>query len=888
MTPERYRQIGEVYHAALEVASAERAAFLDSACAGDAELRHEVESLIDSHEQADGFIAKPALSVAAEMLAARSTGSITGQMIGRYRVLSLVAEGGMGRVFLAEDTTLGRRVALKLLPEYFTNDKNQMQRFHQEARAASALNHPNILTVYEVGRWHGSDFIATEFVEGVTLRRRMRRKLSLAAAVDIAQQVAGALSAAHAAGIVHRDIKPENVMIRPDGLVRILDFGIAKYAEPRRTRDSKDSWVKTATGVIVGTTAYMSPEQARGEAIDSRTDIWSLGVILYEMIARRLPFRGKTPTDRMAAILEREPEPLSNVRRGIPQELEAIINRALAKDKENRYTRAADLAEDLRELREAVGEQRPFRFALPLPARGMLSSRKRRSGAVAANPYVPLRRRFATWVLTLVGLALLISLGLWFYSGLPLRSSSSLPAGEIKSLVVLPLQNLSGDPSQEYFADGMTDALIGDLAKIRGLQVISRTSAMHYKGTKKPLNEIASELKVDAVVEGTVLRSGDRVQVRAQLIRVATDRHIWSGTYERDLRDVLVLQSEIAQAVVREIQIKIMPAERARLTTNRPVNRKAFDDYLQGRFLFLNKATEENLHKAISFFQSAIKEDPTYAPAYVGLAECYNLLGSVMMGGRPPTDVRRQVEEAVRKALEIDNNLAEAHAALGVVNHYNWDWAAAEQEFKLAIELNPNYANAHTFYGAFLICTGRTEEAIAEANRAQQLDPFSLAISSHRAFILENARRYDEAIEQFRRVIAMDPNQYQAHWFLGHTYAAAGRLDEAIATSEKAVAISRTPGALGFLGMNYGFAGRKAEANKILNELLELNRRRYVTPPALVSVYIGLGDKDQAFFWLEKAYQERSYYMAYLKVFPAADSLRSDPRLDNLLRRMGL
>src|SRR5262245_16751805 len=386
------------------------------------------------------------------------------------------------------------------------------------------------------------------------------------------------------------------------------------------------------------------------------------------------------------------------------------------------------------------------------------------------------------------------------------RGSSSLSEGAIKSLAVLPLENLSGDPSQEYFADGMTDALIGDLAKIRGLQVISRTSAMRYKGTNKPLSEIASELRVDAVIEGTVLRSGDRVQVRAQLIHAPTDRHLWSETYERDLRDVLALQSEIAQAVVREIQIKIMPAERARLTPNRPVNRKAFDDYLQGRYLYWNRRTDENLHKAISFFQSAVKEDPIYAPAYVGLADCYNYLGTEQISAMPPIDARRRAEEAANKALEIDNEMAEAHASLGFVKHFNWDWTAAEQEFKLAIELNPNYAYAHDCYASFLVSKGRTEEAIAETNRAQELDPFSLAISVKRGFILENARRYDEAIEQLRRVIARDQNDYQAHWFLGHTYAASGRFEEAIAVSEKAAALSRTPGALGFLGMCYGLA----------------------------------------------------------------------------------
>jgi TolB-like protein/DNA-binding winged helix-turn-helix (wHTH) protein/Flp pilus assembly protein TadD len=494
-----------------------------------------------------------------------------------------------------------------------------------------------------------------------------------------------------------------------------------------------------------------------------------------------------------------------------------------------------------------------------------------------------LTQRWQLTAISLVALTLAATIYVKFF-----RGSSSLSAGDIKSLAVLPLENLSGDPSQEYFADGMTDALIGDLAKIRGLQVISRTSSMRYKGANKPLREIASELKVDAVIEGTVLRSGNRVQVRAQLIRAATDRHLWSETYERDLRDVLALQSEIAHAVAREIQIKLMPAERARLTNNRPINRKAFDDYLQGRFLYWNRRTDENLQKAIGFFQSAVKEDPTYAPAYVGLADCYNALGTEMMSAMTPMDARRRAEEAANKALEINSELAEAHVALGFVKHGNWDWAAAEQEYKRAIELNPNYAEAHSGYGLFLVSKGRFEEAIAEATRAQELDPFSLAISSQRGFILENARRYDEAIEQLRRVIAMDQNNYQAHWFLGHTYAASGRFAEAVAASEKAAALSRTSGALGFLGMCYGLAGRKAEANMILNELLEQNRRRYVTPPSLANVYIGLGDKDQAFFWLEKAYQGRSYYLAYLKVFPADDPLHSDPRLDDLLRRMGL
>ena len=460
---------------------------------------------------------------------------------------------------------------------------------------------------------------------------------------------------------------------------------------------------------------------------------------------------------------------------------------------------------------------------------------------------------------------------------------------KVTSIMVLPLENLSGDPEQEYFADGITDALIGDLAKVGGLHVISRTSSMHYKGTKKSLPEIAREINVDAVVEGTVQRSGDRVVIRAQLIHAATDRHLWVRDYERGMRDVLDLQSEIAQAIAREVQIKMTPAEQARFSSRHPVRPKAFDQYLQGRFLYWNRRTPDNLNKAMEHFQNAIKEDPNFAQAHVGLADCHNALGTVQFGALPPMEARRRAEEAATKALALDPQLAEAYNALGSVKHFNWDWTGAEQDFKRAIEWNPNYANAHNFYAGYLMCRGRADEAIAASNRARELDPFSLSISAQRGFLLENARRYEEAIAQLRNVIEMDPNHYQAYWILGHTYAANKQFDEAIAASEKAVELSgRTPGALGILGLAYGLADRKAEAKKVLDELLKLNRTRYVTPAAFVNVYIGLGDKDKAFEWLEKAFQERSNYVAYLKVFPIADPLRSDSRFADLLRRVGL
>ena len=466
------------------------------------------------------------------------------------------------------------------------------------------------------------------------------------------------------------------------------------------------------------------------------------------------------------------------------------------------------------------------------------------------------------------------------------RSRSATPA--VRSIVVLPFQNLSGDASQDYLVDGVTDALIGDLAQIGALRVISRTSAMHYKGTNKSLPEIAKELNVDAVVEGTVQRSGERVHVRAQLIYAASDSHLWAADYDRDSRDILDLQSEVARAIASEVRIKITPAEQRLLGPKRTVARAAIDNYLQGRY-FWNRRTEQDMHKAIGYFEAAISADQNYAQAYAGLADSYNQLGTVLIGAMPPSEARRTGETAARKGLEIDNDVAEAHAALAYENFFNWNWASAEEEFKRSIQLNPNYASAHSHYGLYLVARNRIDEGVAEINRAQELDPLSLSISSTRGFLLLNARRFEEAIEQQRRVIAIDPNHYQAHWFLTLTYLANRQVDQAIATAEKAVAVSnRAPAALAVLGMAYGAAGRKRETNQIVNELLQLQKQRYVSPMAFAYLYIGLGNKDEAFAWLEKAYQERSNGIAFFKVSPIEDSLRSDARFADLLRRIGL
>ena len=875
MKPERRdtaNKIFNIFQAALEIHEDRRAAFLDERCRGDATLRKEVEALLAYDERAGEFIESPVYKELPELIVDDQVKSLAMEAVGPFKIIKRLGSGGMGDVYLAQDSRLGRHVALKLLDRNLIGDSHSRTRFVREARLASSLDHPNICTIHEIGESSGLLFIAMQYIEGETLKDVIgNRPLALDSLLSIGLQVVNALAAAHARGIIHRDIKSSNIMITPIGQAKVLDFGLARPVE----KDANESDL-TRAGVVMGTPTHMSPEQARGEPLDHRSDIFSLGVVMYEMATGHIPFSAKSRAETMNAVINQPHAPVAELNKDTPADLCTVIDKALAKQPVDRYQSAENLKTDLCGVAKTAGLP-SFNSADPLTVPYASVGRPGR--------WAKTREHFTQrWQIFAVGLVVLILTGFVFTKFF--RSPFS--EGGIKSLAVLPLENLSGDPSQEYFADGMTDALIGDLAKIKGLQVISRTSAMHYKGSNKPLKEIAGELKVDAVIEGTVQRAGDRVLIRAQLIQAATDRHLWAESYERDLRDVLTLQNEIAQAVVREIQITVRPNERPRPAPNRPVNRKAFDDYLQGRFLYWNRRTDENLLKALSFFQSAVNEDRGYAPAYVGLADCNNALGTELIGAIPPSQARQRALEAASKALEIDNDMADAHTALGFVKHFNWDWTSAEQEFKLAIELNPNYAYAHDCYSSFLLSRGRAEEAIAEANRAQELDPFSLAISSKRGFILASARHYDEAIEQFRRVIAMDQNNYQAYWFLAQTYGLSGRIAEAIAASEKAAAISRAPGALGFLGKHYALAGRKEEANKILNELRELNKRRYVSPPAFANVYIGLGDKDQAFYWLEKAFQERSNFMAFLKVFPGGDSLRDDPRFDDLLRRMGL
>ncbi|HZN10257.1 MAG TPA: protein kinase, partial [Blastocatellia bacterium] len=773
--------------------------------------------------------------------------------------------GGMGEVYLAEDTRLNRPVALKLLSTHLTADEGRVRRFRQEALTASALNHPNIITVHEIEEGGDRPFIATEFVDGVTLRTLMRgRRLSPAEALDIALQVAGALAAAHNAGIIHRDIKPENVMVRPDGLVKVLDFGIAKHTESARGRDSKESWVKTATGVVVGTTAYMSPEQARGQKVDARTDIWSLGVILYETVARRLPFPGETPAERVAAILERQPEPLSRLRRGVPPELERIVGRALAKNRDKRYPRVAEMAEDLRKLRATLGDERPFRFTLPAPARGLLFYSRRRVVMLA--------------VLLLVMTAALTA-GIYFLH----PGAGGAP---ITSLAVLPLANAGGSADTEYLSDGITESLIDSLSQLPNLKVMSRNSVFRYKGQEVDARTVGSTLGVSAVLMGRLVRRGDDLTVSVELVDAGDNSHLWGRQYRRKMADLLALQSEVTRDVSRKLRARLSGADEQRLAKNYTGNPEAYQLYLKGRYHLL-KNTRPEIQTGVSYFRQAIEVDPAYALAHAGLAEAYRVLA--IAGEMPPTELMPQAKAAARKAVEIDDGLAEAHTALGhVIFWHDWDWDAAEDRFRRALELDPNSADAHEAYANVLSYTGRHAEAIAEIRRARELDPLNPRINVIEGVMLINAGRADEALDRLRKTLQLEPNYWFARQYAASAYIEKGMYPEAIAEAREARGFPGVPTRpAAFLGYALAKSGRRAEARAELEGLLKLSKERYVPPYNIAMVYNGLGEREETLEWLERGYREQEPRMVFLKVAPNWNTLRDDPRFQDLLRRVG-
>ncbi|MGI8640800.1 MAG: FlgO family outer membrane protein [Pyrinomonadaceae bacterium] len=844
--------------------------------------------------------------------------------LSHYRIVSKIGAGGMGEVYLAEDTKLDRKVAIKFLNEEFSRDSDKLNRFIQEAKAASALNHPNILTVYEIGETDETNYIVTEFIEGKTLREHISSKelLSLNAVLKVGVQVSEALSAAHQAGIIHRDIKPENVMIRRDGYAKVLDFGLAKLTEKKKTDEvslegATKAFVKTNPGMVMGTVSYMSPEQARGKEIDARTDVWSLGVVLYEMLSGKVPFTGETVNHIIVSILEKEPLLLANA----PNELQRIVRKTLTKDVEMRYQTAHDLLIDLKNLRRDLDIQGELeRSAIP--------NRKETAESVKENEtqiynqaaiektqadkkilptenvttassleYAVTQAKSHKLVSAIIAVVLLGAISAIAYFAFFTKSNTK----QIESIAVMPFVNESGNADVEYLSDGMTETLISSLSNIPKLNVKARSSVFRYKGKELDFQKIAQELKVQAILFGRVIQRGDQITLNLELVDAQTENILWAEQYNRKQTDLVSLQSEIALDVSQKLKIKLSGVEQQKLTKNYTANTEAYQLYLKGLF-YWNKFPTKEYEKSRDYFEQAIDVDPIYALAFSGLADYYGFRAN--SGLVPPDEYWLKAEAAANKALALDASLGEAHSSLAAVKMYYYrDWAGAERELKQAIELSPNNSETHQLYGGYLIIHGRFDEGLAEHKKALELEPLSLRLNRNLARAFYRIRDYDRAIEQYQKTLELVPNNAFTHRLLGDAYQEKGMQKEAVAEWSKALRLTGDTGAVTtltddqesamLLERTFAASGFNAAVRALWQrELEKLNektrREEYFSAMEYVIAYTRLADKEQAFAWLAKAEQERNWLIFQAIRDPRYDSLHSDSRFQDLLRRVGL
>jgi eukaryotic-like serine/threonine-protein kinase len=791
---------------------------------------------------------------------------MVGKTIAQYRILEKVGEGGMGVVYKAQDLTLNRIAALKFLPHHLTTNEAEQDRFLQEAQAASALNHPNVCIIYGLAKEDDQLFIAMEYVDGTTLQRKIAGGgLLLKDALGYALQIGEALQEAHSKGIVHRDVKAENIMVTAKNQIKVMDFGLAKL---------KGSMKLTRSSSTVGTAAYMAPEQIQGGEVDARSDIFSFGIVLFEMLTGHMPFRGEHDAAMMYSILNEQPQSLRQYRDDCPPDLDRIVLRALEKDPEDRYQHIDDMVSELRHLQKQTtrlvrppGEQE----RMNIPAAVTQAA----APVMAEKPRSPLRR---LGVILVAGAAVLIVV---IAVVLLIRK----PSETITSMAVLPFVNVSGDANVEYLSDGFTEGLINSLSKLPGIKMMSSRSVFKFKGKDIDPQMAAQELHVGAVLTGRILQRGDGLSISAELINALDNSHIWGNQYDRKASDLIAVQAAISREISDQLKVAMTGDQQKRFTALPTKNVEAYQLFLKGRFS-LNKRSEEGFDKAIGYFQSAVAMDPSFALAYAGIAETYVLKGSYFL--IPIEKAIDSVRATARKALELDETIGEAHTALASVGEWTWDWPSAEKEYKRSIELSPNFATGHQWYGEFLNAMSRGEEGLEEIRKAQELDPLSPVVYVSQGIGLVYLRRYDEAIRQIRKSLEIEPNFPRAFSLLAPAHLFKGAQSEAIQAAERAVVLSDSSSEyLGLLGLTYGTAGRRSEAEKILQRVQQLSKRQFVSPAVYVNIYIGLGDKNQAFHWLDRAVETHDPIVEFLKVDPTFDPLRGEQRFKDLITKMG-